>query len=131
MALPWTGAERRWRNALCAAVVPPPDDGLLPGLGALPTDDFWREVEHAAPLLLRIGLRGAVLAISLCPPIVVGRLATFDHLPRHEQERVVERLAGSRFFLVRQLPTTLKLMACFAYLRDGDVRDRVDRQGRP
>ncbi len=131
MLVPWTRRERRWRDALCAAVIPPPADGELPGFSALSTGEFWREVDQVAPPLLRLGLRGAVLGLALCPPVVIGRLTTFDRLTPEEQDRVVTRVGQSRWFLARQLPMTLKLMACFAYLREADVRARIDRQGRP
>ena len=130
MHIPWTRAERRWRDALCAAVIPPPEDGALPGFAGRVDDGFWSEVETAAPPLLRLGLRGAVWGLALCPPLLVGRLTTFDRLDADEQERVVTRVSGSRWFIARQLPLTLKLMACFGYLRAPGVREAVDGQGR-
>ena len=129
LRIPWTRAERRWRDALCAAVAPPLANGTLPDISGRMGEGFWSEVEAAAPPLLRLGLRGAVVGLALSPPLLVGRLTTFDRLTPDEQERVVTRVAGSRWFIARQLPLTLKLMVCFAYLRDPEVRAAVERQG--
>ena len=130
MRIPWTRREQRWRDALCSACIPSSDLGRLPGFASVAAEEFWREVDAAAPPLLRVGLRGAVLGLALCPPVVIGRLATFDTLSAADQERVLTRVADSRWFLVRQLPVTIKLFTCFAYLREGAIRDRLDPEVR-
>ncbi len=121
----WTAAERRWRDALCAALIPP--GRALPGIAAVDTAPFWAEWERAAPPLLRFGARVAVWALTFAPLVVVGAPRLFPRLPRAAQERVLARAASSPSYLVRQLVVTLKLLACFAYLRDPSVRAALER----
>ncbi len=124
MRIPWTPWERRWRDTLCAAMVPATGDDL-PGLESVDTGEFWREYERHAPELLRLGFRASVWALSLAPAVVLGKPTTFAGLAREDRDRLLEMVSSSRFYLVRQLPMTVKLLACFAYLRDDDVRTRI------
>jgi len=124
--IPWTGLERRWRDALCAAMIPRPPGGELPGVGDVDAEAFWAEYEQSAPDLLRLGFRASVWALTLAPPVLLGVPKTFGRLQPGQRDRVLEKVARSRFYLVRQLPLTVKLLACFAYLRDDDVRARVE-----
>jgi len=64
MKIPWTPWERRWRDALCTAMLPENADPALPGLEDVDTAAFWRECERAAPDLLRFGFRFAVWALK-------------------------------------------------------------------
>ena len=126
MRIPWTPWERRWRDALCAAMVPAATS-TLPGLDSVDTAEFWREYERHAPELLRLGFRASVWALSLAPAVVLGKPTTFARLTTEDRDRLLEEVSASRFYLVRQLPMTVKLLSCFAYLRDDDVRARVSQ----
>ena len=107
-------------------MIPHVPDGALPGVGGVDAEGFWAEYERSAPDLLRFGFRASVWAITMSPLVLIGRPKTFGRLAPQQQDRVLEKVARSRFYLVRQLPLTVKLMACFAYLRDDDVRARVE-----
>ncbi len=126
MRIPWLSTERRWRRALCAAMIPESPDGALPGTDKVDTEEFWNQYEHAAPDLLRLGFRASVWAITFAPLPLLGKAKLFAALSREDQDRVLGTLSHSRFYLVRQLPLTIKLLSCFAYLRDEDVRSRVE-----
>lgn len=125
--IPWTRFERRWRDALMAAVLPPAADGSLPGLGDLDLDGFWRELRAAAPPVLRAGLRASVWALALAP-LLLGRRRTFLGLSADERDALLARAAGSRSYLLRQMALTLKTLACFAYFRDPAARAAVARR---
>lgn len=130
MKVPWTRWERRWRDALCTSMLPAVAGGPLPGLKDVDLEAFWRAYEDAAPELLRVGFRAAVWTLTLSPPFVLGKPTTFAGLAPEERDRLLERFAASRFYLLRQLPLTVKLMSCFAYLRDDAVRERVENLAR-
>jgi len=127
MRIPWTTTEKRWRDSLCAAMIPDVDTGHLPGLHGVNLDSFWQEYERSAPGLLRFGFRAAVWALTFAPPALLGTVRTFESLNAEDRDRLLQKVANSRFYLVRQLPLTVKLTACFAYLRDDDIRDRLDK----
>jgi len=122
MRLPWTRWERRWRDALCRAMVAP--GAGQPGLAGVDSAGFWDEYERSSPGMLGIGFRASVWALDLAPLLSRGR--RFHRLPPAEQQAFLDRTAASRSYLVRQLPLTIKLMACFAYLHDPGVRDQLD-----
>lgn len=129
MRLPWTALEKRWRDSLCVAMIPGVDGSALPGLDDVDTSEFWAEYERSAPPFLRFGFRASVWALTFAPPALLGRPRTFDQLSPEDRDRLLDKVAHCRFYLVRQLPLTIKLMACFAYLRDEHVRRRVDELG--
>jgi hypothetical protein len=112
-------------------MIPGRDDAPLPGLAAVDTAEFWREYEARAPDLLRFGFRASVWALSLAPPLLLGRVRTFEGLSPAERDELLDKVSRSRSYLIRQLPLTVKLMACFAYLRDDDVRTRVEELSDP
>ena len=129
MAIPWTPWEARWRDALCSAMVPDTTDPALPGLGDVDTAAFWDEYQRTAPALLRLGFRMSVWALTLAPPVLLGKPRTFARLAPEDRDRLLDKVTRSRFYLVRQLPLTVKLLSCFAYLRDDEVRARVEELG--
>lgn len=120
--------ERHWRDALLAAMIPPSEAGRLPGLGALDLTPFWLTYREAAPPLLRIGFRLAVLALTWLPVMLHGR--PFHRLPPDDQDRFLTRMAVSRSYVLRQLVTVVKLIACFAYGFDPAIQRAIREAGR-
>lgn len=121
----WSERERRWRDALLTAMIPASAlDSDRPGLGEVDTEPFWSDMEQAAPPLLRLGLRFAVWVLTWAPLLLIGRARSFRRLAGPEQDRVLERAASSRFYLLRQLVMMLKAFACFAYFRAPNARRR-------
>ena len=118
----WTRAEQRWRDTLLAALIPSGGSSGLPGLGDVDTESFWRIAEQTAPPLLRFALRLAVWVMTWLPLLVVGRARRFGGLSAAEQDRLLTRVASCRWYLLRQLVQTLRVMACSAYLRAPEVR---------
>lgn len=113
--LPWLPFERRWRDALVAAVLPVP-------VGA---SGFWEAFAAAAPPELRLGLRAAVWILALSPPWLLGRWRTFGALGPDDRDRLLTLAAGHRRYLVRQLVELLKLVACLRAFEDPALRTRL------
>jgi hypothetical protein len=124
--IPWLPFERRWRDALFAAMLPRLDPDGPPGLGELDLASFWPRFHAAAPPLLRLGLRAAVWAFAFAPLFLRGRLCFFSGLPEGEQDAVLLRAAGHRRFLLRQMALVVKAVACFAYFQDPSARAAVE-----
>jgi hypothetical protein len=118
----WTRAERRWRDALLAAMIPARTGEQLPGFEDLDMGPFWDDVRRTAPPLLRFALRLAVWALTWLPLLVLGRPSSFGGLSRPDQDRMLRRVTASRSYLLRQLVQTVRVMACFAYFRAPEVR---------
>lgn len=118
----WFGPERRLRDAVLGAMIPA--HGGRPGLGDRSMDAFWTTFAAAAPPLLRIGLRAAVWAVGL-RALLGGR--PFRWRDAAGRQAVLAALDGSRWYLVRQLANTLKVVACFAYGADPALRVAWDR----
>jgi hypothetical protein len=124
----WTGFERRWRDALFAAMIPSSqtcEGAAIPGLIELDLTAFWEILERQAPPLLRLGLRASVWALTFAPLLVVGSPRLFSSLPEARRDLVLRRAAGSRLYLLRQLVTTIKALACLAYFTDERARELV------
>ena len=127
--IPWTDRERRWRDALFAALIPGDLAQGLPPLAELDLAPFWAELDGAAPPLLQLGLRASTLTLTMLPAAILGVPRPFPALDAAQQDLFLQRAAQSPIFLVRQMVLTLKTLACMAYLRDPRVRAVVDRGG--
>ncbi len=125
----WLGFERRWRDALFAAMIPRTPEADLPGLDELDLEPFWEVMERQAPAMVRLGLRASVWLLAFSPLFLIGSLRLFPGLDPARRDRVLRRAADSRLYLLRQLVTTVKALACLAYLRDPEVRALVDPAG--
>jgi hypothetical protein len=129
--MPWLGFERRWRDELCAAVIPRVDAAGLPGLGELDTDEFWSRFATAAPADARAALRLAVWILTLTPLLLVRRPTTFRRLSSDLRDQHLDAALRHRFSVIRDLAGLLKLVALLAYFGDSEVRVRVQGSGRP
>jgi len=128
--IPWTTTELRWRSTLLGAMIPGEQLAGLPGLAAIEQQPFWALFEQAAPPLVRLGLRAAVWVLTCWAPLLLlGRLRLFGSLAPADADELLLRAARSRSYLLRQLVTLLKVLACFAYFHDPEVRQRVEGFG--
>lgn len=91
----WLQFERVWLRTLIDVILPGPID-VRP--------EFWAELERASPPLLRIGLR--------LDAWLLGSWVGLFSVQR--RELYLDALSRSRFYLLRQLVFTAKLVACFA-----------------
>lgn len=116
--------ERRFRDSLLHALLPGGE--RLPGAAAADLDGFFAELDGAAPPLLRLGWRASVFALTLSPLFLLGRLALFPSLDPDAKDELLTLAARSRFYVVRQLVQTLKLLGCLALLRLPQARGALD-----
>jgi hypothetical protein len=112
------GAERRWRTAVLASIVP--------ALGELDLDAFWRRFDRAAPLHLALAMRAAAIAIGGIAPRTLGHAATLESLDPDAREDVIQRAA--RTPLVSELVEVAKIVACLAYFADPAVEAAARRR---
>ena len=129
--------ERRWLVAIVDAILPPADrEGGPPPPADLPMDRFADAFFRRTPAEAALGLRAAVWAISLAPVAWRLKLRTFEHLSRDEREELLLAFHGSRHYLVRELPTLLKMVGCMGWAGFPEVQQGLgmpmhDRRAAP
>ena len=126
MSGPWLAFERRWRDQLAAAILP--GSGQLPGMAQIDAEHAWRRLLGAAPPTFVTAVRAAVWLLTLCPPLVVGRLRPFGRLQAGEQDLVLARAQASRWPAVRLLTSALCAATLLCYFTDPGV-DLAARTG--
>jgi hypothetical protein len=109
--------ERRWIGSMIV--------DLVPGAAQVPIDGFLQDLAAHAPREFLIGLRLCTWVLMLCPPFVVGRLASYSGLSAAERLRVHARLRQSRVYLLRELPLLFKLVGCLGYCGLPEVQARL------
>ena len=121
----WLPFEQRWRDTLCAAILPALPDGSHGGYPAVETEIFWARLFRVAPPLVRLALRASVWVLTLTAPFMaLFRLRLFTSLPPADRDRVLCSAASSRLWTVRQMLFLLKLFTCFAVFGDPSARSR-------
>lgn len=104
-----------------------PRGGEISGPGArdVPLDRFLPVLMQRAPFQFAIGLRAALWLVLLCPLFIIGRPRTFLGLSREERTRVLDRLAASGVYALRELPNLLKMAACLGWGSHPAVRAHI------
>ncbi len=116
--------ERRWAEALFSAVLGPVEEHGLPAFEAVDKAAFYRAIETATGPQFLPGLRGMLYAANFAPLLDPRFGKPFSSLDRAAQLRFVEAMAGQTGFVTRQILSTLKILATFAYYEDPAVRAR-------
>lgn len=121
---PLLAFERRWAELLFEAIV----GTELPALSSTRADraGFWRCVGETTPPYFLPGLRAAVHALTFLPLTLAGFRRPFFALSAQQRLACVERLAEHPRLAVRQLVSTVKLVACLALFEDDGARRRLD-----
>lgn len=125
------GLSRRDR-AVLEALLPSGAAPELPfGLFDAGFDSFYEDFRSTADLRLRLGFRAALWTGAWLAPILIGRLPPITLHERETRERALAAMAGSRWYLVRQMMLVLKAVACFGYGADAKVREAVGFPAQP
>jgi choline dehydrogenase-like flavoprotein len=116
--------ERRWAEALFSAVLGPVEEHGLPAFEAVDKAAFYQAIETAPGPQFLPGLRGMLYAANFAPLLDPRFGKPFSSLDRAAQLRFVEAMSGQTGFVTRQILSTLKILATFAYYEDPAVRAR-------
>jgi hypothetical protein len=122
-----TRLERRCCEVLLGSIIPA--GKRHPGVARISLELFWPEFERTAPPLLRFGLRASTWLLTLAPLWLLLGFALFPALPADRRDACLRRVASSRWYLVRQMLETLKIVACLAYFTDAGVRGGFEGAG--
>ncbi|HAZ11537.1 MAG: hypothetical protein A2X86_18610 [Bdellovibrionales bacterium GWA2_49_15] len=116
--------EKKWCLKLFDAIMP--SGSSMPGISTISLDKFWKEFEQNAPPLMKLGVRFAVFYLTLRPFFSPRYLKLFPQLSTSAQDLFLTEVNESRFYLERQLVTTLKAVACMAYFDHPKMRLMVE-----
>lgn len=111
-----SGFERTWADALFDAVL---------GTPVADRERFWRLLAERGPAPLGAGLRLAVHTLTFLPVTMRGYGRPFFALETEAQLDCIEAMATHPRLMVRQVVSTLKVLACFALLEAPGVRERL------
>lgn len=119
--------ERRWLGTLFETILPSEaDERLALGARDVPMDAFLDDLTLHAPTHFNAGLRGSIwLLVWILPLVVLRRFATFPGLEPAERLALLERLAASDVYLLRELPTLFKTIACLGFCGMPEVQQSV------
>ncbi len=124
--LGWTQLEFGWARALFEGMIPADEAAELVSGDEAASDTFWQTLRRSAPPLLGFGFRASVWILTWLPMLEGYGFKSFRRLERAKKDAFLARAANSRSFLVRQLVTTVKHLACMAYFGDAGVRGRFE-----
>lgn len=112
--------EQAWAEALFEAILGPVEEHALPSFASIDKTSFYAAIDHAPGPQFSPGLRGMVTAASLSTVPSFGR--PFHALDRAQRSAAIDRMAKDERFVIRQILSTLKILATFAYYEDPEVR---------
>lgn len=107
--------ERRWADALF--------DALL-GTAVADRTRFWALLSAHGPAMLKPGLRAAVHTLTFLPVTLPAFRRPFFALDPDARVACIDALATHARLPVRQLVSTLKVLACFALFEAPGARSR-------
>ena len=103
-----------------------PTTGELPGLDRLPAAGTLQKILSTAPHGFKIGLYAAVLLFLISPLLTVWWPLPAFLLPRTTLDRHADRMAGHRFYIVRQAMLLLKTVGGLVWGMHPEVRQALD-----
>ena len=114
--------EKVWAEAIFEAVLGPVEDHGLPAFRDVDRTTFWRAIETAPGPSFGMGLRAMVAALTFRPLAHRAHRRPLHALDRTERTRFLESLETDASYATRQMLTTMKMLASFAYFDDPSVR---------
>ncbi|MFO0714798.1 MAG: FAD-dependent oxidoreductase [Sandaracinus sp.] len=115
--------EQRWAEALFDAILGPLEAHGLPSFASVDKASFYRAIDTAPGPQFSPGLRGMILAADLATLPTHGR--PLHRLDRTARIAAIDALSRQESYLARQILSTLKILATFAYYEDPEVRRRA------
>jgi hypothetical protein len=117
--------ERRWLVAIFETILPSGDPALPLGAADAPLGRFVDDLLASAPLPAVLGLRASLWLLMLAPLFVLGRPRSFLGLSSQARLALLERLRGSRHYLVRESALLFKIVGCLGFCGLPPVQQRL------
>ncbi len=102
-----------------------PSTAALPGLDAIDTKPFIRQLAREAPFTIRATMWASVLLFNLTPLLTLGIPLPAFLLSPARVDLHAQRLSGSPIYLLRQIVLMLKTIGGLAWGAMPEVRGRL------
>lgn len=112
--------EREWAEAIFEAILGPLEEHGLPSFASVDRASFYAAIDHAPGPQFGPGLRSMVTGANLSSVARFGK--PLHALGKAERIAAVDAMADDSRYVVRQILSTLKILATFAYYEDPRVR---------
>lgn len=122
-----------WAALVLSSFAPVSAGGLVRSDREIDWTAAWERFVSSMNARARLGARVALLIAISAPVWALGRLGSLASLGAEERARLLDRLLAHRLYFVRELVLMLKVCACLAMFRSGEVRARTsyDRPASP
>lgn len=119
-----TGFGERWASVVLASFAPARAGGVVRE-GEVDWASAWRTFVAGLSAKARLGAWLALFIAISAPLWAHGRVASLARLSWEARARAMDALLAHRLYLVRELVLMLKVCACMAMFRSGEVRART------
>ena len=119
--------ERRWILTIFDTIYPG-GHPVLPWKASevATTGPFVDDMFRVGPFWTILGMRALIWIMNWVGPLLaLGLPLPFAWISDAARLRTLENLAGSRFYLVREIPTLFKMLGSMAYCASADVQKAV------
>ena len=118
--------EHRWQMAVLDTILPSGEGEKLPrGAAEVKLRPFVGDLLNTIPLEARIGLRASLWLLMVAPPFLLGRPRSFMALSGAERLGLLERMAASEQYALREIPVMLKAVAGLGYFGSPEVQRQM------
>jgi hypothetical protein len=123
--------ETRWFALILAAIFPSDISTVKTGADRVPMASFLKDVAQNAPFLPLLGIRAALWVVMFGPLLFIGKPRSFARLAAADQTRMLERMARSNLYPIREIPILLKTIGCLGYGSIPAVQREAGLEGLP
>lgn len=102
-----------------------PSTPQLPGLDTIDSKPLIRQLNREAPFAIRATMLTSVLLFNLTPVLTLGIPLPAFALSKAQVDKHALRLAGSSFYLLRQIVLMLKTIGGLCWGASPEVRQRL------
>lgn len=118
--------EARWIARICEGIIPPGLDARMPySARNFDYENFAIDVMANYPWHAAIGMRAVMLLFNLSPLFFIGKPLLFTSLKQEDQIRYYDLWYDSPVYLIRQMATVVKVMACLNFFGQPEVQHLV------
>lgn len=115
--------EKRWMGDILDTMLPSAPSDIVPTADpdSARVSAFFDSFMDRAPFDAGLGVRAAIWVITFGTIFWRLKLRMFGQLPREQRTEFLDTLAQSDIYLLREIPTLVKTIGCFALFSGEDT----------